>query len=123
MALEKMIIPTSGYHRYRPLLLIWRPTIADERMIPIDVGINAKPARVALAPVTTCRKRGRKIASPKLAEPMKKVVAVHTRTSGSRSNLSGKIGSLWRVSYRTNNTPTAMPPTAVPMTMGDVHSN
>src|SRR4051812_6171137 len=66
MAAEKMTIPTVGYQRYRPFLLICRPTSADERMIPIDVGISAKPARVALAPFTTCKKRGKKIASPKL---------------------------------------------------------
>ena len=81
MAAEKMTIPTVGYQWYRPFLLICRPTSADERMIPIDVGINAKPDGLRSRRSRPAR-RGRKMASPKLAEPMKKVVAVHTPPAG-----------------------------------------
>jgi len=73
--------------------------------MPIDVGMSEKPARVALAPVTTCKNSGRKMARPKLADPMKKVVAVHTRTSGSRNKLRGKTGSSIRVSNTTKIAP------------------
>src|SRR5919204_5548940 len=59
-------------------------------------GSSSRPELVALAPVTSCRYRGKKLITPNMANPMMKLTALDTSKVELRNRVSGMMGSAAR---------------------------
>src|SRR4051794_6281083 len=121
MPIANTVAPSNGYHRYLPVRVTSLPTMVVEMTMPTEVGSTVSPARVADAPFTSCWNSGRKMAIPKFAAPMQKVVPTHTRMMRLPARCNGNNGSTARRSCHTNNHENDAPTTAQPMRNGDVH--
>ena len=66
---DTVAVPVTGQILYRPVLVINRPDVIDEKTTPAISGRIRSPELVAELPATVCRNSGKKMMEPNIAKP------------------------------------------------------